>query len=607
MLGLALLLSCAAVRAQTVIPDRSVPDRIVPDTAVIRWQYEESNRFYNRLKERAEDSRLAQRLYRALVSEDDRNTAPPVSPELEREVDYFRQFQGLKIHSIRIFRNNVFSESYPKGDLRRIANSLHGITRENRIRRNLLFREGESLDAALFARNEQLLRAQDYLSDAYLVIEPSEEEGAVDVYVVTRDSWSIGATVRSVPYNSRRYVDLYNSNILGSGNRFTLRTYVGFKGKMYGGNMLGYQATNLWGSFFDLDILAGKGYDERRLGLTLNKPFILPTDFLAGGTARYEKFYEQQVMADTILLVGRRDYDLYAGKSWNFPAANSSFYVTARYRDLEWFKRPETRADTNTYYHSRRTLLVSTGIYRETYYRGNMIFGYGTIESIPYGHKFEFTGGRSWNEFGDRWYGAFTAAAGRQIGRGYARLEGTVSTLLTDEGLFERSALGLQLDAFSGLWKWGQSHLRQFLRIHYLTGFDRDSGEGETLTFYGEESPQGFRYQPKSGKVRLTVASESVLFTPIYLYGFRFAFFAFGDIGWIGDHNMPFRNDPYASIGVGVRLKNERLIFNTFQIRLGVGFSTHGWVDYRHMRFSSESRLDIPTFRAGRPELYLFR
>jgi hypothetical protein len=600
-LGFAVLFSCVSVRAQHVISDV-----IEPDTAVVQRQYEESNRFYDHLKERAEDSRLARRLYRALVSADDR-AAAPVKPELEREIDYFRQFQGLRIDSIHVSRQNIFSESYRKGDYRRIANSLHGITREKRIRQNLLFHEGQTIDPALMARNEQMLRALDYLSDASLEIVPSEEEGAVDVYVVTRDSWSIGGTIRSVPTNSRRYVDLYDSNILGSGNRLSLRTYVGLKGKMYGGNMLEYQDINLGGSFFDLDALGGWGYDERRLGVTLNKPFILPTDYLAGGTAEYSRFFERQVMADTNLLVGRRNYDLYAGKSWDFPATNSSFYLAARYQDIDWFNRPEVRTDTNTYYHSHRALLFSTGIYRETYYRGNMIFGYGTTENIPYGHKFEFTGGRYLGEFGSRWYGAFTAAVGRQIGRGYLRLEGTVSSFMTDDRRLEHSALGFQLNGFSGLWRLKRSHIRHFLRIHYLTGFDRGSGEGESLTFFGEDTPQGFRFQSKKGTVRLTVSSESVLFTPIYLYGFRFAFFAFGDVGWIGNHHMPFRNDPYASIGIGVRFKNERLIFNTFQIRLGVGFGTHGWVDYRHVRFSSESRLLIPAFKAERPELYLFR
>jgi hypothetical protein len=605
VVGAAALFSCAGVRAQVVIPDR-----IVPDTAVIQRQYEESNRFYERLERRAEDSRLARWLYRALVSEDDRTgrADPPARSALEREVDYFRQFEGRRINAIRIFRNNVFSDTYPKGDLRRLANSLHGITREDRIRRNLLFREGESLDAALFARNEQMLRAQDYLADAYIVIEPAWDDEGVDIYVITRDSWSIGGTVRSVPHNARRYIDLYDSNILGSGNRLDLRTYVGFKGKMYGGNMLEYQATNLWGSFFDLEALAGIGYQERRLGIGLRKPFILPTDFMAGAAARYDKFYEWQTMVDTALLVGRRDYDVFAGKSWDFPATNSSFYVAARYQDQDWFAHPTVRTDTNTYYHSRRMVLVSTGIYRETWYRGNMIFGYGTTENIPYGHRFEFTGGRYWSEFGDRWYGAFTAAAGRALGRGYLRAEATISSFFTDYHRPERSALGFRIDAFSGLWPLGRSHLRQFLRIHYLAGFDRSRGEGETLTFFGEDSPEGFRFQPDHGKVRLTVAAESVLFTPVYLYGFRFAFFAFGDVGWLGNHNLPFRNDPYASVGVGVRLKNERLVLNTFQIRLGVGFSTRrGWVDYRHVRFSSESRLLIPTFRAQEPGLYLFR
>lgn len=587
--------------AQTV-----VPDRIVPDTAVIRKQYEESNRFYDKLHEKAEDSRFARRLVRALISEDDqRFTAESVETSLEKEVAYFSEFEGKRIDSIRIYRGNIFNGQYSSGDFRTLANSLHAVTRENKIWRNILFKEGETVSPLVFAQNEQLLRSLSYLTDASILLEENGDGGVI-VNIITRDSWSIGLTVRSVP-NSRRYIDIYDSNIFGSGDRLDLRTYVNYKGKMYGGNMLEYHASNLWGSFFQLDMIGGWGYEERHFGIKLDKEYILPSDFIAGGIAEDKKYYEWETLADTMPLNRHRNYDLWAGKSWAFPAVNGSFYMGARFQDLTFYERPEVRPDSNTYYHSRRMLLFNTGIYRETYYRGNMIYGYGRTENVPYGHRFEFTAGRVWGEFGDKWYTAFDAAVGKQTQIGYFRAGATISSYWDEKSKPLQGALELEFDAFSNLWKVRRSYLRQFLTIRYLQGFDRLEGEGEQLTFWRDNSPRGLRNDYRSANSRLVMKNETVLFSPVYFYGFRFVFFGFADLGWIGNDKMPFRNDFYTAFGLGVRLKNERLIFNTIQLSFGVALNKNGWADYRHFRYSTQQSLEVPRFRADLPDVFEFR
>ena len=602
------LFSGTAVRAQTVVPDRPVPDQIVPDTAVVQHQYEESNRFFDMLQDRSADSRFARRLYRALVSKDSRSdVTEPVDAVLEKEVNYYKEFEGRPINSVRIYRNNIFSDGYPKSDYRSIANSLHRVTNENKILRNLLFSPGDRVSATLFAQNEQLLRALDYLSDVSILLQESAEGEGVDVHIITRDSWSIGITIHSAPL-SRRYIDIYDSNIMGTGNRLDLRTYVNYKGDKYGGNMLDYHASNLWGSFFALEAKVGKGYEEHHYGVKLDKEFIRASDFIAGGVVEDKKHYDWQMTRDTMLLARRRNYDLWAGKSWAFPQVKGSYYLSARFQDMTFHERPEVRPDSNARYHSYRALLFNTGIYRETYYRGNMIYGYGRPENIPYGHKFEITAGKYWGEFGDKLYTAFTSAVGWQARNIYLRAGATVSSYWDDHGKPIQSALEVELDGFSNLYRARRNYIRHFLSMRYLNGFNRLKGEGERITFWDDANLVGLRRDENNwGMVRLVANTETVMFTPIYFYGFRFVFYGYADFGWIGDYSNPFRNDFYTAFGVGVRLKNERLIFGTIQLRFGLALKNTGMADYLHVRYSGQRHFEIPPFKANQPELFEFR
>lgn len=585
----------------------TVSDKIVPDTVLNQNQYDESTRFYDQLKEKSRNSKFSKRLYQVLVTSDRRRRVP-VDHEttMEKEITYFQEYEGRTISSITVLRNNVFDSKYPRGDIRTTANYLHVVTREDRIWRNLLFAEGDPLSPIIMANSENLLKQQDYLAEATILVSEDEESEGVDIYVITRDSWSIGITIRSVP-EGNRYLELSDDNFLGRGNKLDLRSYFSMSGQFYGGEMFEYTISNFLGSFFELSTLFGWGFDERRLGVKLNKEFILPSDYLAGVVAEDNKYYDSQMQEDTVLLVRHQNYDAWVGKSWDFPAANSSFFITSRYNDLKYKRRPDVLPDSNGYYHNRQTLLFGTGIYRERYYTGNMIYGFGRNENIPYGHRFEFTGGRSWGEFQDRWYTALSATIGRQNRWGYLRGEASASTYWNRRGSTTGSIATFEADWFSNLWKFNRNYIRQFGRIRYMQGWSREKGEGDVLTFWDDSAPQGIRRTGFTGTNRLIMNTETVLFTPIYFYGFRFVFFAFGDMGWIGNKPFVVENEFFSSVGVGVRLKNERLNINTIQLRFGIGFGRHGLVDYNHFRYSSQSRFRIPQFKASRPEEYKFR
>lgn len=72
----------------------------------------------------------------------------------------------------------------------RLGNQLHIETKEEVIRRELLFRAGEPLDPEAIAQTERNLRALPFIREARIETLAPDEEGRTRVRVVVSDSWS---------------------------------------------------------------------------------------------------------------------------------------------------------------------------------------------------------------------------------------------------------------------------------------------------------------------------------------------------------------------------------------------------------------------------------
>ena len=134
--------------------------------------------------------------------------------------------EPVRIRKIHITRLDVFDESNPKENNRfyRLANRIHILTREDIIKRLLLFREGDLLDERLIRESERLLRAQQYLYDAD--IRPVNVcEGEVELEVIARDVWSltVDASIDRAGGETDYSFGLRNTNMLGRGAAFSIR------------------------------------------------------------------------------------------------------------------------------------------------------------------------------------------------------------------------------------------------------------------------------------------------------------------------------------------------------------------------------------------------
>ncbi len=528
----------------------------------------------------------------------------PRDAENTRVIDENARFQpsaGRRIASVEIQRNPIFPTDTVR--LHRWGNRLHVLTREGVIRRDLLFRVGDRVDPEVLARNQQLLRQRDYLSDAEIELRPDPDDStAVEVIVRTFDRWTISADA-SVKSRGRTMIGVSDANLLGWGNKFDLESYFNRKNWDYGGHRIDYEIPNLFGSFFEAWVGGGRQFDEYDFRAGVSKSFIRPTDYEAGISFTYEHLRRTSLYwPDSVLMIGMRRFDLWGGRSRYIPSITSSLYFTGRYSRSRFKHRPDVSVDFNPAFHHSDDLLLGVGLYREQFLSTTMIYGYGSREDLPKGFKVELNGGYSWGEFENTIYTGVEARIGGMTRPGYFTGGATFGTrILPGSGRWVRSGISLELRWLSNLMHIGRSAIRQFVTVGYTHGWNRCRGSDELLTYTRDNGIRALDYRPP-GRVRSLVNTETVVFTPYKPWGFRLTVFGFADFGSIGYSNNLFRNPFFASFGAGVRLRNERLIFKAVELRLGVAFGRDRNIESEYFRISNQRRMQPPRFNPERPE-----
>lgn len=126
----------------------------------------------------------------------------------------------LRIGDIELVINNVFEEG--KEDAfswaYRFGNKIHIRTREDVVRRELLFASGDLLSKEALEQTERNLRGLSFIRDARVETHPAED-GRVDVRVITYDSWTLVPQIR-LAKSANRFawtLGVAEKNLLGYG------------------------------------------------------------------------------------------------------------------------------------------------------------------------------------------------------------------------------------------------------------------------------------------------------------------------------------------------------------------------------------------------------
>ncbi|MEO9004520.1 MAG: hypothetical protein ABI288_07275, partial [Ginsengibacter sp.] len=509
--------------------------------------------------------------------------------ELKRNEEAFKPFDGKIIRNIIIKRLPFgigISDTSRRliNNVTKLANELHHLTKIRVIKNNLFFRKGQPLMPFLMADNERYLRQLLYLQDADLkVVQTSSFSDSVDVIVEVKDVFSLGGAVNSLGLD-RSDVEFREDNFAGSGNAGVIYgLYDARRDKTFafGGE---YIKRNIGGSFIDAKLGYQSFYpsfngpkEDNNYYFNLTKPLV----------NRYMKWvYEldasyhstrKMYNYDSLYFSNTR-YRYYNVEAWAGYNINARDFTTSeeskKLRKLiglrfinQQFQAVPGKYDQmyNWQYANLSGLLTTLTFYRQNFYKTQYIYGFGRNEDIPEGLLMSFTTGYTIKQNRSRPF----------IGFNYERYQfnnkkNYLSYTLRAEGhLNHKSIEDINLLGsvfyFDHLKYMGDKWKQRFF-LNFDLAQQVNTILNEPLFAYSKFGLPEYGSNRVGGTFRTTIKAESEFFSPWSLVAFRFAPFIFGNVGVFSPYKA--NADILASVGGGVRTRNESFVFGTIELKV---------------------------------------
>ena len=482
----------------------------------------------------------------------------------------------------------------------------------------LLFHAGEALNVFALTDSERLLRTREYIEDVRIVVSPSETlPGQVDVTVIVRATIPFAVELRVHKLKSVGLV-FSNKNVSGQGLDMSAGIYLQRSYKQ----TVGYTAQIGYDNFRRTFIAPKIFYSDRKnlvtYGLSVTRDFETPEMKYAGhllfnwNQHTITDYYENLLLVEDDeepFVLHYQSQDFWLARSISLapspraPDARRNVTVGIRSSGLNYLRRTEEWGERFYSLQDQRRVLLSLHYSRQAYVTASRVYNYGRTEDIPKGWAFELTGGRSFDEWMTRNYFGGTVSAGGVLRRGgYVYLNTGFGGFVSD-GKMTQATAAATVRHFSRLYPMGTGDGRMFLSAHYRRALNSVTDDYLTLNRAGIE---GVRSDSIQGKQRLVLQWESDFFTPWRIWGAQSVLFAFADVGWITRRDQPpTAGHTYASVGFGLRMRNERLVFSTVQLRFAYLIRRPEYVSFEMLDVSDDRRLRIQGFEAKAPEMIL--
>jgi len=561
------------------------------------------------LEVRASKRPLTKKIYEFIIVNTDTINSKQITGT--SDASYFK-YSGKRIRNIAIERLNVFgvninepASSKPK-KIDNVLNKTHINTSEKIIRKNLLFSEGDTISPLTLSDNERILRQLPFINDARIIVVPATETES-DILILTKDVYSLGGsyTYKGLQEGS---VSIFEKNIFGMGHEFGVEVPYDSKKPNSPGFGFHYLVDNIAKSFINLNVFYLNALGDRTYGLSLDRKLVSSATKYAGGISVRQMYTTVALKLPTPkepLKYNFQDYWLARSFLINKESV-SRIIIGARYTNNNVFEHPSILPDSYYSLQRYRIFLGSAAFSIQKYYKTKLIYSYGRTEDIPYGGLIKITAGKENNEFKNRSYMGAEISFGKSSRKlGYFYVSTGAASFL-NQTQTEQGIVSLNMKYFSNLVVLGKYKIRNFVHADYTRGFDRNSDE--RLHFYTENGFSGFKNDSVWGTQRVTLSLESVIFSPVNLYGFKFAFFGFSDFSSLAGTNQIMANGiSLTGIGLGIRIRNDNLVFNTFQFRLGFFPNPPQYSRINYFQVSGEQLLSPNNFDSGPPAVIPYR
>ncbi|MFL5728856.1 MAG: hypothetical protein ACJ75J_05140, partial [Cytophagaceae bacterium] len=339
---------------------------------------------------------------------------------------------------------------------------------------------------------------------------------------------------------------------------------------------LNYTVNNIYKSQISATFYDIYQNGQSQYGGAFSRDFISPAiKWIGGAGFSYNKLLYVTAVNDTVIRTEALNYaqqDFWIGHSIRFLNQNDDRYkanrlvTSARVANTEYSARPVISDSSNYRYFSSTFYLASIGYINKRYYKDNYIFRFGRTEDIPAGSMLALTGGIENRQVGKRSYFGITAAWSRYSNRyGYFYTGAGAGGFY--EGKWKQALIYSRTIYFTPFLELGNWGMRNYLGLRYTHGYSQLPGSAITIS-----KSNGIRgiNLPLSGNQKVVLNYEADFFPPLNLVGFRMAFVMFADLAWIAEGGKLIdKSNFYPGYGLGLRFRNDHLIFNTIEILFG--------------------------------------
>lgn len=594
----------------------------------------DSTGFYHKLNKKADRHKLTRWIFDAVFVDPDNIPVEEDSVIIAHSIrslkveNPYLKYQGKPIRSLRIevldpFGNSVHDTfKRPTEGIQRIGNRLHITTRERVIRNLLLFREGDRVDAIRLSESERLLRTAPYVNDARVFVSGKQHiikgkkknivlTDSVDVVVRVLDKWSV---------EPQSNFDLLNPNLLltesnlgGWGHSLSEGVYYnGTTGAL--GNTGSYGIYNIGRSYIRSSFFYYTDPLLSTAGIAFDRPFFSPLAKWGGGVL-FTKNYSDYHYIDSLQPELNRSFPIEASRfdAWvgkNFRVGNrnklkdkvANVFAGVRYYEDRFQQWPAPGFDPFATFVNQHVYLANVGFSKTKYYKERYISRFGANEDIPLGFSVQVIGGYA--QIGNRpdlYYNGITFTNGHLFRKFYLQTTLMYGSLNNKNSLY-RGVASVECFTFSNLMQFGRWYFRQFARLKYVEGINRKADEFVTLM---PSEMHGFSSPELLGKSKAFINLQTIIYLPYNLVGFKFApvlTFAFGQVG--SSFSDIFGTRLYQAYSLGVLVRNENLLFNTFEVSLSIYPYVPGeGYDRLGASFSSGRNTNFGNFNVGRPDM----
>lgn len=507
-----------------------------------------------------------------------------------------RNVEGKIIRNINIQTLDPFGYSVldstkkPRNWGEKSGNRLHITTRKLAIKNLLLFRRNKPVDTLLVRESERLIRQQRYVRDVKITIEPiSQSADSVDVYIRVLDTWS------SIPKgsisSSKISVGLQERNFLGTGHEFYNRFSKRFDDGKNAYKMK-YEIPNIKNTFIKTTVdYHTELNDYYGKSLNVERNFYSHFTRWAGGVYFDEQFRIDSLQNAQLQYNNQnlkyKSQDIWGGIS--FPIfkdkttrhSTTNLVYSTRILNVQYQESPTIDYDSINFYSGETFYLSGIGISSRQFVEDEYLYNYGVIENVPIGKIYGITGGYQIKNNQGRLYLGARASFGNYHSWGYLSTNFEYGTFFNATKT-EQSAFSFQANYFTNLvelgYKW---KMRQFIKPQIIIGTNRLKSVGDNLSINQNvpfQGTYGAGFQGDNGAgingfdsalygtKKFVLSLQTQLYSPWNIIGFRLNPYFNYTAAILGNENNGFtKSKLFSSIGIGVIINNDYLVFSSFQ------------------------------------------